>query len=117
MVAIGKGFAPELELELDFNRLSMENIPVELGADDSMIRTTLQYKILKTPRARIAAGGKIFSKPRLRFFPIGDDKKANDAQAALIGSFALFHNTKLLNIFAKIPTLFLGCYFCSEKRK
>ena len=30
-------FAPELELELDFNKLSIENIPVELGADDSMM--------------------------------------------------------------------------------
>ena len=30
-------FTPELELELDFNKLSMENIPVELGADDSMM--------------------------------------------------------------------------------
>ena len=39
-VAKGAGgllFAPELELELDFNKLSIENIPVELGADDSMM--------------------------------------------------------------------------------
>lgn len=40
-VAKGAGglvlFTPELELELDFNKLSMENIPVELGADDSMM--------------------------------------------------------------------------------
>ena len=75
LVATGKGFAPELELVLDFNRLSMENIPVELGADDSMIRTTLQYKILKTQRARIAAGGKILVSHAYAFSPLVTTRK------------------------------------------
>ena len=86
-------FTPELELELDFNKLSMENIPVELGADDSMMSSeTLKFKNLNFWNRRLR--GKKF-RPRLRFFPIGDDKKANDAHASLIGLKARFIPLKL----------------------